>query len=93
MQRDWMDKGVRNARRKAPDNDKIRPSAQATGRKAGQQGRDQTERRIDRLEAVDEPRKEWELRMTIAAAPRSGAVAAMLRDAVVSFARLHASGR
>jgi ATPase subunit of ABC transporter with duplicated ATPase domains len=34
---------------------------------------------------VDEPRKEWELRMTIAAAPRSGTVAASLRDAVVSF--------
>ena len=32
---------------------------------------------------MDEPRKEWELRMTIAAAPRSGSVVATLREAVV----------
>ena len=32
----------------------------------------QTQRRIERLEVVEEPRKEWELRMEIAAAPRSG---------------------
>jgi hypothetical protein len=36
----------------------------------------------DRLETVDEPRKEWALHMTIAAAPRSGTVAASLLDAV-----------
>ena len=43
----------------------------------------QTERLIERLEVVEEPRKEWELRMEIAAAPRAGAVVATLRDAVV----------
>ena len=32
---------------------------------------------------VEEPRREWELRMEIAAAPRAGAVVAALRDAVV----------
>ena len=32
---------------------------------------------------VEEPRKEWELRMEIAAAPRAGAVVATLRGAVV----------
>ena len=32
----------------------------------------QTERLIERLEVVEEPRKEWELRMEIAAAPRVG---------------------
>ena len=32
---------------------------------------------------VDEPRKEWELRMEIAAAPRAGAVVATMRHAVV----------
>jgi ATPase subunit of ABC transporter with duplicated ATPase domains len=32
---------------------------------------------------VEEPRKEWELRMTIAAAPRSGTVVATLSGAVV----------
>jgi ATPase subunit of ABC transporter with duplicated ATPase domains len=38
---------------------------------------------IERLETVEEPRKEWELRMEIAAAPRSGAVTATARGAVV----------
>ena len=38
---------------------------------------------IERLDVVEEPRKEWELRMTIAAAPRSGAVVASMSGAVV----------
>ena len=38
----------------------------------------QSERALERLEVVEEPRKEWELRMEIAAAPRSGAVVAVL---------------
>jgi ATPase subunit of ABC transporter with duplicated ATPase domains len=38
---------------------------------------------IERLDVVEEPRKEWELRMTIAAAPRSGTVVASLSGAVV----------
>src|SRR6185503_4914171 len=43
----------------------------------------QTDRRIERLDVVEEPRKEWELRMEIAAAPRAGAVVATLNGAVV----------
>src|SRR5260370_39879719 len=38
---------------------------------------------LDRLDVVAEPRKEWQLKMEIAAAPRSGTVAATLRDAVI----------
>jgi ATPase subunit of ABC transporter with duplicated ATPase domains len=82
-QRAWMDKGVRNARRKAPDNDKIAKNARGeTSEKQAAKAR-QTERLIERLDVVEEPRKEWELRMEIAAAPRSGSVVATLRDAVV----------
>ncbi|MFI5953670.1 ABC-F family ATP-binding cassette domain-containing protein [Cryptosporangium sp. NPDC051539] len=82
-QRAWMEKGVKNARRKAPDNDKIgrKFRTEATEKQASKAR--QTERLIERLEVVDEPRKEWELRMTIAAAPRSGAVVATLRGVVV----------
>ncbi|MFF4158788.1 ABC-F family ATP-binding cassette domain-containing protein [Streptomyces sp. NPDC001678] len=81
-QRNWMDKGVRNARRKATDNDKIgRKLRGETSEKQAAKAR-QTERLIERLEVVEEPRKEWELRMEIAAAPRSGAVVATLRGAV-----------
>ena len=85
-QRNWMDNGVRNARRKAgknSDNDKIgrKFRAEATEKQASKIA--QTERRIERMEVVEEPRKEWELQMTIAAAPRSGTVVATLRDATV----------
>ena len=82
-QRAWMAKGVKNARRKQPDNDKIGKAFRTeTSEKQAAKAR-QTERRIERLEAVEEPRKEWELRMEIAAAPRAGAVVATLRGAVV----------
>ncbi|HEX6361280.1 ABC-F family ATP-binding cassette domain-containing protein [Actinophytocola sp.] len=82
-QRAWMDKGVRNARRKATDNDKIgrNKRVEATEKQAAKAR--QTDRLIQRLDAVEEPRKEWELRMEIAAAPRAGAVVAVLRGAVV----------
>ncbi|MEV5436986.1 ABC-F family ATP-binding cassette domain-containing protein [Streptomyces sp. NPDC052682] len=83
MQRTWMDKGVKNARRKAGDNDKIgRKFRSEASEKQAAKAR-QTQRMIERLETVEEPRKEWELRMEIAAAPRSGAVVATLRDAEV----------
>ncbi|SFQ68934.1 ABC-F family ATP-binding cassette domain-containing protein [Amycolatopsis rubida] len=83
MQRAWMEKGVKNARRKAADNDKIgrKFRSEATEKQASKAR--QTDRMIERLEVVEEPRKEWELRMEIAAAPRAGAVVATLRGAVV----------
>jgi len=82
-QRAWMEKGVRNARRKATDNDKnVAHFRGETSEKQAAKAR-QTERLIERLEVVEEPRKEWELRMEIAAAPRAGAVVAALRDATV----------
>jgi ATPase subunit of ABC transporter with duplicated ATPase domains len=82
-QRAWMEKGVKNARRKQPDNDKIgrKFRTEATEKQAAKAR--QTERLIERLNVVEEPRKEWELRMEIAAAPRSGAIVASMRGAVV----------
>ncbi|MEU1896064.1 ABC-F family ATP-binding cassette domain-containing protein [Streptomyces pristinaespiralis] len=83
MQRNWMDKGVKNARRKATDNDKIgRKMRSEASEKQAAKAR-QTQRMIERLDTVEEPRKEWELRMEIAAAPRSGSVVATLREAEV----------
>ena len=84
-QRNWMEQGVRNARRKSTDNDKIgrKFRAESTEKQAAKAR--QTQRRIERLDVVEEPRKEWELRMEIAAAPRSGAVVATLNQAVAAF--------
>jgi ATPase subunit of ABC transporter with duplicated ATPase domains len=82
-QRNWMEKGVRNARRKATDHDKVTKAFRTESTEKQAAKARQTERLIERLDVVEEPRKEWELRMTIAAAPRAGAVVASLRGAVV----------
>jgi ATPase subunit of ABC transporter with duplicated ATPase domains len=82
-QRNWMTVGVRNARRKKTDNDKFIPAFRAESAEKQAAKARQTERMIERLEVVEEPRKEWELRMTIAAAPRSGSVVASASRAVV----------
>ncbi|MEU7589395.1 ABC-F family ATP-binding cassette domain-containing protein [Micromonospora sp. NPDC049230] len=82
-QRGWMEKGVKNARRKATDNDKIGRKFRSEASEKQAAKAKQTERLIERLDVVEEPRKEWELRMEIAAAPRAGAVVATLRSAVV----------
>ncbi|MEU4097397.1 ABC-F family ATP-binding cassette domain-containing protein [Streptomyces sp. NPDC026673] len=83
MQRNWMEHGVRNARRKASDNDKIGRKLRAESTEKQASKARQTQRMIERLDVVEEPRKEWELRMEIAAAPRAGAVVATLRGAEV----------
>ncbi len=83
MQRNWMAKGVRDSIKKSKDGDKhIKAANRASSEKQAAKAR-QTDRRIERLEVVEEPRKEWELRMEIAAAPRAGAVVGTLRGAVV----------
>ncbi|MGQ0844370.1 MAG: ABC-F family ATP-binding cassette domain-containing protein [Sporichthyaceae bacterium] len=84
MQRAWMEKGVKNAHRKAaPDNDKIgrKFRSEATEKQAAKAR--QTERLIERIEVVEEPRKEWKLQMEIAVAPRAGAIVATVDNAVV----------
>ena len=82
-QREWSSQGVRNAMKKAPDNDKIRRRAsQESSEKQAQKVR-QMESRIARLDEVDEPRKEWVLQFSIGSAPRSSAVVATLNEATV----------
>ncbi len=82
-QRAWMAKGVRNARRKATDPDKfVRAFRAETSENQAAKAR-QTDRMIERLDEVPEPRKEWNLKLSIAAAPRSGSVVSAARGAVV----------
>ncbi|MDP5185400.1 ABC-F family ATP-binding cassette domain-containing protein [Blastococcus sp. BMG 814] len=83
MQRNWMAKGVRDSIKKSKDGDKhIKAANRASSEKQAAKAK-QTQRMIERLDVVEEPRKEWELRMEIATAPRAGAVVATLRGAVV----------
>lgn len=85
-QRAWMDKGTRNALRKrnsGSEADKhILAKARASLEKQAAKAR-QTERMIERLDVVEEPRKEWELQFTIASAGRSGEIVATATRAVV----------
>lgn len=83
VQREWSSQGVRNAMKKAPDNDKIRRKASTESSEKQAQKVRQMESRIRRLDEVEEPRKEWQLEFTIGSAPRSSSVVATLNDAVV----------
>ena len=81
-QREWSSQGVRNAIKKAPDNDKMkRKAATESSEKQAQKVR-QMESRISRLEEVEEPRKEWKLEFSIGSAPRSSSVVSTLSGAV-----------
>ncbi|MFE2637947.1 ABC-F family ATP-binding cassette domain-containing protein [Streptomyces scopuliridis] len=88
-QRSWMEKGVKNARRKATDNDKLGRKFRTESSEQQAAKARQTQRLIERLDVVEEPRKEWELRMEIASADRSGAVVATLRAAEVARGDFH----
>ncbi|MGW1771291.1 ABC-F family ATP-binding cassette domain-containing protein [Streptomyces sp. NPDC002104] len=83
IHRSWAEKGVRTAQRRGRDNNKFARSARMENSENTAAKAKQAERLIERLEEVEEPRKEWQLRMHIAAAPRSGTVVATLRDATV----------
>jgi ATPase subunit of ABC transporter with duplicated ATPase domains len=76
-QRAWMSKGVKNARAKAPDNDKIGAKFRAATSEKQAAKATQTERLMERLDEVEEPRREWHLEFSVSAAPRSGAVVAV----------------
>ena len=82
-QRAWADKGARTARRDRSERDKfIRHHDIATSEQLAAKAR-RTDRMIERLVEVPEPRKEWELRFSIAGAPPSGQVVSSLSSAVV----------
>ena len=82
--REWSSQGVRNAMKKNPDNDKIRRKASTESSEKQARKVRQMESRIARLDEVEEPRKEWQLQLRIAAAPRSSSVVATLNQAVAN---------
>lgn len=81
--REWSSQGVRNAMKKAPDNDKIRRKAASESSEKQAQKVRQMETRIRQLDEVDEPRKEWKLEFSIGAAPRSSSVVSTLSDVTI----------
>jgi len=84
-QREQSVRGAVRAKRKVPDNDRsVRGHKIEAATKSASRVRN-LETKLNRLEEVAEPRKEWQLRMAIAAAPRSGDVVATLRGAVAEY--------
>ncbi len=84
--REMSVRGAVRAKRKMPDNDRAARGARmeaATSAAAKVRSLETRLRRLDG-EAVEEPRKEWQLRLTLPAAPRSGDAVATLRSAVVT---------
>jgi ATPase subunit of ABC transporter with duplicated ATPase domains len=83
--REMSVRGALRAKNRAPDNDKNVKGARIEGATSAASKIRTLENRLDRLEGegVVEPRKEWELRLTLPMAARSGSIVATLRQAVV----------
>src|SRR4051794_5246533 len=82
-QREQSVRGALRAKRKMPDNDRAAKGARIEAATHAASRVKTIESQLNRLEQVDEPRKEWQLQMSIATAPRSGDVVAVLQQAVV----------
>jgi ATPase subunit of ABC transporter with duplicated ATPase domains len=78
-------RGALRAKRKPPDNDRAARGARIEAATSGAAKVRALETRLTRLDAdaVAEPRKEWELRIELPAAARSGELVAKLDNAVV----------
>ena len=83
--REMSVRGAVRAKRKAPDNDRAARGARMEAATSAASKVRSLETRLARLDAdaVEEPRKEWQLRISLPAAPRSGDAVASMRGAVV----------
>ncbi|HEU5152978.1 MAG TPA: ABC-F family ATP-binding cassette domain-containing protein [Iamia sp.] len=80
--REWSAQGVAKAKRSGETDKFIKHhNAQTSEKMAGKAAR--AEKALERLDVVDKPFEGWELRLELATAERSGAVAARLTGAVV----------
>ncbi len=86
---DWADKGRRSVTIGGEPDKHIREKHRARADRQAAKGA-RLERAADRLEAVEQPRKEWQLRYTITEGRPSADVVASLSDAVVERAGLPA---
>ena len=84
--REMSVRGAVRAKRKAPDNDRAARGARMEAATSAAAKVRSLETRLARLDAdaVEEPRREWQLRIALPAAPRSGDAVASLRSAVVT---------
>ena len=81
-QREWSLQGVSKVRKSGENDKHIRHFRSQASEHVAAKAKI-TERAAERLEVVEKPWEGWQLRMEIAAAPRSGSVVARLDQAVV----------
>jgi ATPase subunit of ABC transporter with duplicated ATPase domains len=86
-QREWAAKGASRARRSPADGDKFRRNYQLAQTEKLVGKAKATKRAIDRLEVVDKPWEQWELRYTIDRAERSADVVCRFEQAVLERGR------
>ena len=82
-QREQSVRGALRAKRKMPDNDRVGKGARVEAATHAASRVRGIESQIKHLDVVEEPRKQWQLQMSIAPAPRSGEVVAVLSSALV----------
>ena len=84
-------RGALRAKRKAPDNDRTARGARIEAATSGAAKVRSLETRLERLDAdaVVEPRKEWELRIELPSAARSGEMVAAMHGGRRQARRLH----
>ncbi len=82
-QRQWAVQGVSKAKKNPKDNDKAQRDFRLNRTEKQASKVRVTEKALERLETVEKPWEGWELQLSIASAPRSGAVVARLSDAVI----------
>ena len=83
QQRQWAVTGVTKATNKPRDNDKAQRDFQINRTEKQASKVRSTEKALDRLGEVEKPFEPWQLRLELAAAPRSGDTVARLEGAVV----------
>jgi ATPase subunit of ABC transporter with duplicated ATPase domains len=82
-ERQWATSGVSREKRNPRDSDKAQRDFRINKTEKLASRARRTERALDALPAVEKPWEGWDLRFSIAQAPRSGAVVVRLQDAVV----------
>jgi ATPase subunit of ABC transporter with duplicated ATPase domains len=82
-QRQWAVQGVSREKKNPKDNDKAQRDFRMNRTEKQAAKVRVTEKALDRLDVVEKPWEGWNLQLTIASAPRSGAVVARLSNAIV----------
>ncbi len=83
QQRQWAAAGVAKATRKPKDNDKVQRDFRVNRTEKQAAKVHATEKALERLAPVQKPFEPWQLRLEMAAAPRSGEIVARLEGAVI----------